>query len=63
MVGIMSQIPKFGDASTSPAGDAGSLAGDVVASPNCGIFDIAERLIHNEELLNFVLSQKNLNKR
>ncbi len=37
----MSQIPKFGDTSESPAGDTASPARDVVASPNCGICDTA----------------------
>jgi hypothetical protein len=51
----MSHIPKFGDASKSPAADAESLAGDAVSpaggvaspaedavtSPNCGICDTA----------------------
>jgi hypothetical protein len=37
----VSHIPKFGDASKSPAGDIASPARDVVASPNCGICDTA----------------------
>jgi hypothetical protein len=40
--GVVSHIPKFGDASKSPAGDAASPARDVVASPNFGVCDTAE---------------------
>jgi len=39
----VSHIPNFGDASKSPAGDAAFPARDVVASPNCGICDTAEK--------------------
>jgi len=35
----VSHIPQFGDATTSPAGDAVSPEGDLLASPNFGICD------------------------
>ncbi len=49
----MSHIPKFGDASKSLSGDAASPAGDVGASPNCGICDTAVKL--NPSILFFIL--------